>query len=255
MTEPWEIDPTDPDRDGADRDGDGAGAMGGDSAGDTTLPPPLQPPEDIDRTNPFEPTGGTSTPYLSDNVDEEIELTNMSLDELGFSDDVPLLTSITEFTSEENKQTIFNKSRRYIKDKFPKVDFRKLGSIGFSKRPENVGEIVQFGKGKQLGETRVFKKDGSGLLKSFKDRFKTSLGPSAQEILEKENQEVRESKQKVQEAEKRLKEDKRIAAIKQNVANTIKELDERIRQVKARRAALEEDPDSTSENQTEIDRL
>ena len=92
MTEPWEVDPTDPDRDGAVAEG---GAMGGDSAGDTTLPPPLQPPHNIDRNNPFNPPDGTSTPCPSDNVDEEIELTNMSLDELGFSDDVSLLTSIT----------------------------------------------------------------------------------------------------------------------------------------------------------------
>ena len=143
MTEPWEIDPTDPDRDGADRDGDGAGAMGGDSAGDTTLPPQLQPPQDIDRTNPFNPTGGTSTPYPIPDVEgEEIELTNMALDELGFNDDIPLLTSITEFTSEEDKQTILDKTLRFIKDKFPKVSFHKLGPIGFDKRPENVGEIV-----------------------------------------------------------------------------------------------------------------
>ena len=54
MTESWEIDPTNTD---GDRDGAGAegSAVGGDSAGDTTLPPQLQPPEDIDRTNPFNP--------------------------------------------------------------------------------------------------------------------------------------------------------------------------------------------------------
>ena len=42
-------------------DGDGAGAEGavsGDSAGDTNLPPPLQP----DIKNPFQSTGATSTP-------------------------------------------------------------------------------------------------------------------------------------------------------------------------------------------------
>ena len=81
MTEPWEIDPTDPD---GDRDGAGAegGAVGGDSAGDSTLPPSLQPPEEVDRTNPFEPTGGTSTPYPPpDDAGETIELGYMDLDE------------------------------------------------------------------------------------------------------------------------------------------------------------------------------
>ena len=56
MASPWKIDPTDPaDRDGANEGGAVGG--GGDSAGDSTLPPPLQPPEDIDRTNPFQPRG------------------------------------------------------------------------------------------------------------------------------------------------------------------------------------------------------
>ena len=68
MSTPWEIDPTESDRDGAGAEG---GAMGGDSAGDSNLPPPLQPPEDIDRTNPFKPTSGTSTPYPSDSFDEQ----------------------------------------------------------------------------------------------------------------------------------------------------------------------------------------
>ena len=85
MTEPWEIDPTDPTRDGA---GAEDGAVGGDSAGDTTLPPPLQSPQDIDRTNPFNPTGGTSTPYPPpDDGGETIELSNMNVDEMELTTD------------------------------------------------------------------------------------------------------------------------------------------------------------------------
>ena len=74
-------------------EGEGAGgAVGGDSAGDTNLLPPLKPPQQPDITNPFEPTGATSTPYKSPGDDgEEIELSNMNLDEYDFNpDDMPL---------------------------------------------------------------------------------------------------------------------------------------------------------------------
>ena len=188
MTEPWEIDPTEPDRDGAGAEG---GAMGGDSAGDTTLPPPLQPPEEIDRTNPFNPTGA-STPYPSEDTGETIELGDMNLDEWEMDPaDIPLLT---EFINADEKKTVLDRARRFIKDKFPNVDFQKLGPIGFSKKLGNEDTIVRFGpKG---GEESVFKKDGSGFLKSFIDRFRTPLGPRAEELLAEENQEVRELNQK-----------------------------------------------------------
>ena len=62
-------------------EGEGAGAegaVGGDSAGDTNLPPPLQPPQCPDITNPFEPTGATSTPNKPPGDDSEaIELSNL----------------------------------------------------------------------------------------------------------------------------------------------------------------------------------
>ena len=120
MSEPWEIDPTDPDGDGA---GSERGAVGRESAGDTTLPPPPQPPPDIDRTNPFEPTGGTSTPYPPEDIDEEIELTNMARDEIEFDpDNIPLLT---DFMTEEDKEAALDKTLRFIKDKYRNVDFKK----------------------------------------------------------------------------------------------------------------------------------
>ena len=128
-SESWEIDPTDPDDEGA---GAEDGAVGGDSAGEITLPPPPQLPPDIDTTNPFEPTGGTSTPYPSDDIDEEIEMTNMDLDEMEFDpDDIPLLT---DFMTEEDKETALDKPFGSLKINIKKVDFRKLGPIGWGKK-------------------------------------------------------------------------------------------------------------------------
>ena len=94
--------------------------MGGDSACDSTLPPPLQPPEDIDRTNPFQPPGA-STPYPPEDTGETIELSNMDLDEIGVSpDEVPLLTNFLDSNAQQEE---IDKTQRLIKDKFPNVDF------------------------------------------------------------------------------------------------------------------------------------
>ena len=69
------------------------------------------------------------------------------------------------------------------------------------KKPGNEDTIVRFGpKG---GETEIFKKDGSGLLKSFTDRFKQALGPRTEDPLAEENKEIREEKQRLKEAEKK----------------------------------------------------
>ena len=89
------FDPTKTTDEGAGAEG---GAVGGDSAGDTNLPPPLQPPPHIDRTNPYEPTGGTSTPKPPRDIDEEIELTNWTFEhgELNFDDIPPLWMRRTE---------------------------------------------------------------------------------------------------------------------------------------------------------------
>ena len=111
MSEPWEIDPTDPDGEDAGAKG---GAVSGDSKGDTTLPPPLQPspplPPDINRTNQFEPTGGTSIAYPPE---DDGEMSYMNLDEMEFDpDDIPLLT---DFMNEEDKETALDKTLRSLK--------------------------------------------------------------------------------------------------------------------------------------------
>ena len=158
MATPGEFDPTYPE---GDRDGAGAegGAMGGDSAGDSTLPPPLQSPEEIDRTNPFNPPG-SSTPYPPpDDGGEAMEISQMNLNEWELDpNDIPRLE---DFMNVDEKKTVLDKALRFIKDKFPKVDFKKLGPIGYSKILGNEDTIVRFGpKG---GEESVFRKDGSDL--------------------------------------------------------------------------------------------
>ena len=242
------FDPTTTDSDGAGAEG----AVGGDSAGDTNLPPPLQPPQQPDITNPFQPTGATSTPYKTPGDDgEAIEMSNMDPEHDEWTpDDMHLLQ---DFISADDRQSAVDRAMRLIKDKFKKADFKKFGPIGWGRKPENRGEIVHFGpKG---GEDRVLKKDGSGLLKSFTDRFKKALGPSSEGILAEENQEVRELRQRKNEAEKQLKEAEKLASLKQTAAEEVQNQRDRYEQVQARIEALEEEHGSTIEQQNEIDRL
>ena len=234
----------------ADHDDDGAatGAMGGDdSAGDSNLPPPL------DETNPFQPQGA-STPYPHEDDAEAIEMVNMPLDEADIDE-----AEIEAFLNPEDKEIAIDDTTRLIKDHYPQADFSKIDPIGFGKKPENQGDLVTFGKGKgkggRFGETRIWKRGGRGLLKAFTDKFKKALGPSAEELLAQENQEIRELNQRKAEAERQLKEAERIALIKQKATDEVQKLRGRIEQAQARIDALEEEQGSNLEAQTEIDRL
>ena len=185
---------------------------------------------------------------------ETIELSEMNLNELDVPpDEVPLLT---DFLDSDDQQKAIDATNQLIKDKFPHVDFSQIDQIGFGKKTENQGEIVSFGKGKggKYGETRVLKKKG-GLLKVFTDKFRDALGPSAEELAARDNQELRALKQRKAEAERQLKEAERIAHIKQKATDEVQKLRGRIEQAQARIDALEEEQGSNREAQTEIDRL
>ena len=251
MASPWEIDPTDPaDRDGANE----GGAVGGDSAGDSTLPPSLQPPEDIDRTNPFNPTGA-STPYPHDDDGETIELSSLPDEEaaafLG-PDYIPSVTEV-DFVDEDEKERRLEQVKRFIKDKFPKVDFQKLGPLGLGKRAENRFRFVKFGG--RGGEARIVKNDNSGLLKSFVDNNREALGKSAEELEAEKKQDERTLRKRLEEEERQLKEREKQATLEQKTAENVQNLTRRLEQTRAKRERIEEEHGSTLEQQNEIDRL
>ena len=243
-----EIDPTYP------ADHDGAGAVGEDAAGDSNLPPPLQPPEDIDRTNPFQPTGA-STPY-PDDYGENIELSSLPNEEaeafiLG-PDHIPTVTELDFFDVEEKERQL-ERVKRFIKDKFPKVDFGKLGPIGLGKRLENQFKFVKFGG--RGGESRIIKADNSGLLKSFVDSNREAVGKSAEELAAEKTQDERALRQKLAEEERQLKDKEQQTALEQKAAENVRNLTNRFEQTRARREAIEEEHGSNREQQNEIDRL
>ena len=112
-------------------------------------------------------------------------------------DEIP---SLEGFTHQDDKPAMLERAKEFIKNKFPKVDFGKLGPIGFSKKSGNETKIVSFGpKG---GESKIFRDDGSGLLKSFTDKLKKSLRPEAESLIAQDKEEIRETRQSLGEAEK-----------------------------------------------------
>ena len=130
--------------------------------------------QEVNTTQPFQP-GVASTPYHGG---EQHEMQTMPHEQSGLPDtsyaETPLLD---DCFSHEEKQGYIEGARVSIKNSYPKVNFSKLGPISFGKKPDTQGDYVVLGpKG---GETPIFKKDGSGFLKSFLVKFKKSLGPEA----------------------------------------------------------------------------
>ena len=179
---------------------------------------------EINRTQPFQPDAA-STPYhggeeiqMRTHLHETSGLQDTSYDETSFGGDgIPLLEG---FTHQDDKPVLLERARTFIKNRFPRVDFAKLGPIGFSKKPGNESTIVSLGS--KGGETEIFKKDGSGLLKKFTDKFKTSLRPEAESLISQDNEEIRETRQSLREAEKQLKEAEWINIQKEKAAQEAK---------------------------------
>ena len=122
------------------------------------------------------------------------------LPETSFDEDIPLLEG---FRHESDKPGILEKVREIIKRRFPKLDFKKLGPIGFSKKSGNETEIVSIGpKG---GEYAIFKKGSEDILELFtkkKSRIKDALGPKAEDIIAEVVASIREEKQREAASEK-----------------------------------------------------
>ena len=112
-------------------------------------------------------------------------------------DEIPSLGS---FVHRDDKPAMLERAKEFIKRKFPRVNFGKLGPIGFSKKSGNETTIVSLGS--RGDETEIFKKDGSGLLQKFTDKFKTALGSEAESLIGEENEEIGETRQRLREAEK-----------------------------------------------------
>ena len=226
---------------------------------DWNTPVDWDTPVETDRTQPFEP-GAASTPADV----ESIPMTTRTklpqergphTAETSFTtppDSIPTV-NVVDFVDEEENERIIARAKRFIKDKFPNVDFHKLGPIGLGKRTENKFSFVKFGpKG---GEVRIVNKDNSDLLKSFVDSNKKALGESAEELEAKKKQEEKDLRLRLLKEEQQLKDKEQQTVLEQKAAENVRNLTRRIEQTQARREELETGHGSTLEQQKEIDRL
>ena len=220
---------------------------------------------DPDKTQPFEP-GATSTPADVESIPmtdrtklpqergpRTAETSFTTNDEPTAPPDSIPTVNVVDFVDEEENERRIAQVKRFIQDKFPKVDFHKLGPIGSGKRAENRFSFVKFGpKG---GEERIIKADNSNLLKSFVDSNKKALGESAEELAAKKSQEEKDLRLRLLEEELQLKDKEHQTALEQKAAENVRNLTKRIEQTKAKREGLETEHGSTLEQQNEIDRL
>jgi len=188
-------------------------AEGGDDFGlkDTDLDALLVEKDDSDdekevnRTRPFQPDepGAASTPY---HRGETIEMQTMhhersGLPDTSYSDETPLLS---DFLGPEDQNSMLEKAKEKISNRFPNVNFQKMPPIGFSKAG-NRSEIVAFNQDGK--EDRIFFKkarlDGErSLLKSFTDKYSKALGKPAEVLIGEARDTIREKRKGLVEAEK-----------------------------------------------------
>ena len=204
--------------------------------------------KEVNRTHPFQP-GAVSTPYQGG---EQHEIQTMQHEHSGLPDtscyETPLLGDLLQ---PEERQGNLDSALDLIKKSFPRVDFKKLGPIGHCKKGVQA-DIVSFGpKG---GETQIFKKDGSGLLKSFTERFSKSLGQSAKQIIAEDRDTIQEQDQRLEEAEKQQREAETIAAEKEKELQEMEKLKQQTERAQAKIDAIQEKHGTNLESETELRR-
>ena len=192
-----------------------------------------------------------STPGRGENIEMQImQKEKGRLQPETSSDEFP---SLGGFIHDNDKPAYLDKARDFIRRRFPKVDFGKLGPIGFSKKPNNDTTIVSFGT--RGGETEIFRKDGKGLLQTFKDKFKTSLGPEAESLIAQDNDEIRENRQRLREAEKELRDAEKVASEREKATQEVQDLRIRIERTQAQIDAHTQEHGTNVESESELRRL
>ena len=203
--------------------------------------------EEVNTTQPFQPTA-SSTPYHGG---EEHEMANMGPEQSGLGDTVPLLPKYDDFVYTEDKATLVQRFKEFIKKRAPRVDFRRI-VVGLGKKQANQGKAVALGpKG---GETVIFKQDGT-FTAAFSKQYSGALGPSAEEILAEDNTALRDTRQRVKDAQQ-LEASLNAQAKKQQQATQERErLETQLEQINQRINNMEQEGGTLMERQMETDRL
>ena len=206
--------------------------------------------QDPNETIHFWP-GSESTPGPSG---EEIPIQTMEHEKSGLPDTSNVETpSLEGSTHQDDKEAMLERAKTFIKNLFPKADLAKLGPVGFGKKSGNVGKVVLLGS--RGGETKIFRDNGSGLLKSFTYKFRKSLGPEAESVIAQDNDKIRETRQSLREAESQLKETEKLSSESEKALQEVKDLRTKLDQTQARIDALHDEQGSTVESESELRRL
>ena len=210
---------------------------------DEVLNTDLNIPLDPEETQAFEP-GASSTPY---HEGEAHEMANMGEE----GDGIPLIPTYADFVHTEDKVTLVNKFKAFIKAKFPKVDFSKI-VIGFGKQKGNEGKAVALGpKG---GETVIFKQDNT-FTKAFSKQYRAALGSSAEEIIVEDQMTLRDTQQRVTEAQQLEARLNTQVEKQEQEAQERQRLETQLEQINQRIANMEKEGGTEMEKQMETDRL
>ena len=145
--------------------------------------------QEVNTTQPFQP-GASSTPY---HEGEAHEMANMGEEGEG----IPLLSKYADFVPPEDKETLINRFKAFIKAKRPTVDFSKM-VIALGKQKGNEGKAVALGpKG---GETVIFKQDNTFTAK-FSQQYSGALGSPAENIIAEDNTALQDTQRRLDEAQ------------------------------------------------------
>jgi len=147
---------------------------------------------------------------------------------------------------------MLERAKEKIRIWFSKVDFKKLGPIGFSKKG-NKSEIVSFGP--RGGESKIFKQDGEGLLKKFIDEKKSALGPRTEDIIAEDRDTTIEQRQRLKEAEIQLQQAKTLSSQREEEKKQVEALSQKIEKTDAQIDALQDKYGSNLESEAELRRL
>ena len=200
-------------------------------------------PEDPNRTQPFEP-GASSTPY---HEGEAHEMANVGEE----GDGIPLIPKYDNLVYTEDRETLVNRFKAFIKAKRPKVDFSKI-VVSLGKKDENKGKAVALGpKG---GETAIFKQDNTFTAK-FSQQYSGALGPSAENIIVEDQMTLRDTKQRVTEAQQLETRLNTQVEKQEQEAQERQRLETQLEQINQRIANMESKGGTEMEKQIETDRL
>jgi hypothetical protein len=204
--------------------------------------------QEVNRTQPFQP-GASSTPR---NGGERMETQTIQHEQSGLpsSEEIPLLG---DFVPEEEKESLLERARGFIRKIFPRVDLGKLGPIGFSKKAGNENTIVSFGP--RGGESKIFREDGSGLLKSFTDSKSSALGPRAEDIIVEDRDTIQEMKRRQAEAVNELKQAETLSSQIDEKTKEMEVLEREIEHVQSRIDAIHDKYGSNLDMEAEVRRL